>query len=94
MEVNDTSVAIRHNRVGEINRSKILSSSEEHCLWPLLYLRKPTSCISGDRTLKMSSNNSTKNPTVVHRKIAFLGFRAVGKSSLVNSFVSGTFSDA
>lgn len=31
---------------------------------------------------------------MVHRKIAFLGFRAVGKSSIVNSFVTGTFSDA
>jgi len=42
----------------------------------------------------MSNSNNNKNPTVVHRKIAFLGFRAVGKSSLVNSFVTGTFSEA
>jgi len=33
------------------------------------------------------------NPTVVNRKIAVLGFRAVGKTSLTNAFVSGTFSD-
>lgn len=32
-------------------------------------------------------------PTLVHRKIAVLGFRAVGKTSLTNAFVSGTFSD-
>jgi GTPase SAR1 family protein len=32
-------------------------------------------------------------PTVVHRKVAALGFRGVGKSSLINSFVSGTFSE-
>jgi Ras homolog enriched in brain len=31
---------------------------------------------------------------VVHRKLALLGFRAVGKSSLANSFVTGTFSEA
>jgi len=30
---------------------------------------------------------------VVNRKIAVLGFRAVGKTSLTNAFVSGTFSD-
>jgi len=35
-----------------------------------------------------------KEPTLVHRKIAVLGFRAVGKSSLTNSFVTGTFSEA
>ena len=40
-----------------------------------------------------SNNNNSKNPTVVHRKVAFLGFRSVGKSSLVNSFVTGTFSE-
>jgi Ras homolog enriched in brain len=38
----------------------------------------------------MSKGN---DPTIVHRKIAILGFRAVGKSSLTNSFVSGTFSE-
>mmetsp|Transcript_9177 Transcript_9177/g.14114 ORF Transcript_9177/g.14114 Transcript_9177/m.14114 type:complete len:193 (+) Transcript_9177:308-886(+) len=32
-----------------------------------------------------------KDATVVHRKVAILGFRAVGKSSLTNTFVSGTF---
>jgi Ras family protein len=31
---------------------------------------------------------------LVYRKIALLGFRAVGKSSLGNSFVTGTFSEA
>jgi len=34
-----------------------------------------------------------KDPTVVSRKVAVLGFRAVGKSCLTNSFVSGTFSE-
>ena len=38
-------------------------------------------------------NNSNHHPTLVHRKIAVLGFRAVGKTSLTNAFVSGTFSD-
>jgi GTPase SAR1 family protein len=33
-----------------------------------------------------------KDPTVVSRKVAVLGFRAVGKSSLTNSFISGSFS--
>ena len=36
---------------------------------------------------------NNKEPQVVNRKIAILGFRAVGKSSLVNAFVSGTFSE-
>lgn len=35
-----------------------------------------------------------KNPTVVSRTLAVLGARGVGKSSLTNSFVTGTFSDA
>jgi small GTP-binding protein len=30
---------------------------------------------------------------VVSRKVAVLGFRAVGKSSLTNSFVTGSFSE-
>jgi small GTP-binding protein len=30
---------------------------------------------------------------MVHRKVAILGFRAVGKSSLTHSFVTGNFSD-
>mmetsp|Transcript_5993 Transcript_5993/g.11343 ORF Transcript_5993/g.11343 Transcript_5993/m.11343 type:complete len:190 (-) Transcript_5993:1830-2399(-) len=34
-----------------------------------------------------------KEPQLVHRKIALLGFRAVGKTSLTNSFVSGTFDE-
>ena len=33
-----------------------------------------------------------KDPTLVSRKVAVLGYRAVGKSSLVNSFVQGSFS--
>jgi GTPase SAR1 family protein len=33
-----------------------------------------------------------KDPTVVSRKLAVLGFRAVGKSSLTSSFVTGSFS--
>jgi Ras family protein len=40
-----------------------------------------------------TSNTSNKAPTVVHRKIAILGFRAVGKSALVNSFVNQSFSE-
>lgn len=32
-------------------------------------------------------------PALVHRKIAVLGCQAVGKTSLTNAFVSGTFSD-
>jgi Ras family protein len=36
----------------------------------------------------------SKEPTLVHRKIALLGFRAVGKSSLTHSFVTGAFSEA
>lgn len=35
-----------------------------------------------------------KDPALVSRKIAALGFRAVGKSCLTNSFVTGTFSEA
>jgi GTPase SAR1 family protein len=34
-----------------------------------------------------------KDPAIVSRKIAVLGYRAVGKSSLTNSFVTGTFSE-
>jgi GTPase SAR1 family protein len=33
-----------------------------------------------------------KEPIVVSRKVAVLGFRAVGKSALTNSFVTGSFS--
>lgn len=33
------------------------------------------------------------DPTLVNRKIAVLGFRAVGKTSLTTTFVHGTFSD-
>mmetsp|Transcript_17933 Transcript_17933/g.27431 ORF Transcript_17933/g.27431 Transcript_17933/m.27431 type:complete len:191 (+) Transcript_17933:266-838(+) len=32
-------------------------------------------------------------PVVVRRKVAVLGFRAVGKSSLTNAFVHGTYSE-
>jgi Ras family len=35
-----------------------------------------------------------RHPTLVHRKVAILGFRAVGKSAIVNSFVSGSFSES
>jgi Ras family protein len=43
----------------------------------------------------MNANNiNNKDPTVVHRKVAILGFRAVGKSALVNSFVNQSFSEA
>lgn len=34
------------------------------------------------------------DPLLVQRKVAVLGFRAVGKTSLTNAFVSGTFSDS
>ena len=34
-----------------------------------------------------------KDPQLVYRKVAVLGFRAVGKTSLVASFVSGTFDE-
>mmetsp|Transcript_23444 Transcript_23444/g.33616 ORF Transcript_23444/g.33616 Transcript_23444/m.33616 type:complete len:191 (+) Transcript_23444:95-667(+) len=34
-----------------------------------------------------------RDPQLVHRKVALLGFRAVGKSSLTNAFVSGTFAE-
>ena len=34
------------------------------------------------------------NTVVYNRKIAVLGFRAVGKTSLTNAFVSGTFTDS
>mmetsp|Transcript_5918 Transcript_5918/g.14029 ORF Transcript_5918/g.14029 Transcript_5918/m.14029 type:complete len:195 (+) Transcript_5918:40-624(+) len=40
----------------------------------------------------MSGNG--KSPPLIHRKLALLGFRAVGKSSLTNSFVNGSFSEA
>lgn len=45
-----------------------------------------------------SVNNGTNHvtttfPTLVQRKVALLGNRAVGKTSIVNSFVYGTFSD-
>lgn len=34
-----------------------------------------------------------RDPQLVHRKVAILGFRAVGKTSLTNAFVSGTFAE-
>mmetsp|Transcript_52486 Transcript_52486/g.78420 ORF Transcript_52486/g.78420 Transcript_52486/m.78420 type:complete len:193 (-) Transcript_52486:1063-1641(-) len=34
-----------------------------------------------------------RDPQLKHRKVAILGFRAVGKSSLTNAFVSGTFAE-
>lgn len=36
----------------------------------------------------------SKEPQIVQRKVAVLGFRAVGKTSLTNSFVSGTFDNS
>lgn len=38
--------------------------------------------------------NKKGEPNVVHRKIAILGFREVGKSCLTNSFVFGTVTEA
>ena len=40
------------------------------------------------------SSGGGSNVPVVQRKIAVLGFRAVGKSSMVGSFVSGSMSEA
>jgi len=37
---------------------------------------------------------NNKSPTLVNRKVAVLGARAVGKSSLTHSFVTGSFSEA
>jgi Ras family protein len=42
----------------------------------------------------MSNNGRDGSVAMVHRKLAVLGFRAVGKSSLANSFVTGSFSEA
>lgn len=39
-----------------------------------------------------SLGNNSKHPTVVSRKVALLGYRAVGKSCLTNSFLTGAFS--
>ena len=36
--------------------------------------------------------NNSKHPTIVSRKVALLGYRAVGKSCVTNSFLSGAFS--
>jgi Ras homolog enriched in brain len=38
-----------------------------------------------------NNNNNNSQPTLVHRKVAILGWKNVGKSSLVHSFVTGTF---
>jgi Ras family protein len=38
-------------------------------------------------------NMKNNDPQLVHRKVAVLGFRAVGKTSLSNSFVNGTFDE-
>ena len=35
-----------------------------------------------------------KETALVHRKVAILGFRAVGKSSLTSAFVTGVFSES
>jgi Ras family len=40
-----------------------------------------------------NSNMSRGDLALVHCKVAILDFRAVGKSSLTNAFVSGTFSE-
>mmetsp|Transcript_24792 Transcript_24792/g.51551 ORF Transcript_24792/g.51551 Transcript_24792/m.51551 type:complete len:195 (+) Transcript_24792:48-632(+) len=39
------------------------------------------------------NHHKSKDPPLVHRKVALLGFRSVGKSSIINSFTTGTFSD-
>mmetsp|Transcript_312 Transcript_312/g.880 ORF Transcript_312/g.880 Transcript_312/m.880 type:complete len:199 (-) Transcript_312:499-1095(-) len=38
-------------------------------------------------------HKGNKEPPLVHRKVALLGFRSVGKTSIINSFMTGTFSD-
>ena len=73
----------------------------KHCRYTgirrLLFTHHNTVCCTGpdrfclDSVIKMASN---KNPTLVNRKVAVLGARAVGKSSLTHSFVTGSFSDA
>lgn len=48
-----------------------------------------------DHTMSaLVSSGKDGSVSLVHRKLAVLGFRAVGKSSLANSFVTGTFSEA
>jgi Ras family protein len=37
------------------------------------------------------SNGTTNNPPTVMRKIAVLGYRAVGKTQMINSFAAGDF---
>jgi hypothetical protein len=37
---------------------------------------------------------TSSHPLIVNRKVAFLGFRAVGKSAIVNYFVNGSFTEA
>lgn len=44
--------------------------------------------------MSSSTASNNKGPTLVNRKIAVLGARAVGKSSLTQSFVTGSFSEA
>lgn len=38
-------------------------------------------------------DNNNKSPTLVHRKVAVLGYKGIGKTSLVNSFVTGSFTE-
>ncbi|KAG7347824.1 small GTP-binding domain protein [Nitzschia inconspicua] len=48
---------------------------------------------ANNNTINLHHHNSNNQPTVVHRKVAVLGYRAVGKTSLVNIFVTGSFSE-
>ena len=49
---------------------------------------------SNSNSNSSSSNSSiSKAPTLVNRKIAVLGARAVGKSALTHSFITGVFSE-
>ena len=41
----------------------------------------------------MKSFARTNDPLLVNRKVAVLGFRAVGKTSLTTQFVQGTFGE-
>ena len=53
---------------------------------------KPNSNIITSTNISSSTNNNIRHPTVVSRKVALLGYRAVGKSCLTNSFLTGAFS--
>jgi len=55
--------------------------------------RTPTMASGNNPSAIMVGTSVGQPPPVVHRKIAILGFRAVGKSSLTNVYVTGSFSE-